>query len=570
MSYKPIKFKDRIIEKPNTFKSTENSDGTITLIPEPGQVLQEGTPLNAANFNHLENGIIEVNAQLANIVTDLQLIDGVDNTIAIQNGLNNKGWVRITKPGTYLISSSLVIDSNTKFELYDGVTIKLKSGTSKYMLINKDQINGNENIEVNGGTWDVDGNNNPATGIYPTGYPGHAIFFNKVKNIKYKNITVKNAKKYAFLTVECDGFIADNINFNTFSDGLHFQPPLKNANIRNVSGTTGDDMIAFTLGDYQNYLVSGIGDFEKITVDGVYAKNAKSVIKITGSGTNNDNIFKHMSFNNINGTVEKEGISIINDSSGGNGTLLKTVCKCLNFKNISIDGGSNASVFISANSADINFDNICFNNKLHFYCNAKDNLNLNINNVNSDFTIEDSFVKNFGILTNLNLSNVKLQFGTTGKVYNQSTGIYKNIAFNNVEFAGDTKSSQYVFYFNNNTQEINSVFVNNGKFENLGSFAYIKGGALFKINNCFQKNITTIFNFQPNSNVRIESNNSNLDGVYFSDDTPVVSISGICFNYKKLLKQLTPRENDILISSATSETNKGLLFYNGTDWIKIA
>lgn len=65
MTYNPTNWKDRIIEKPNTFNVQENSDGTVTLIPVTGQVLQQGTPLNAQNLNKIEQGLVETNSQLA-------------------------------------------------------------------------------------------------------------------------------------------------------------------------------------------------------------------------------------------------------------------------------------------------------------------------------------------------------------------------------------------------------------------------------------------------------------------------------------------------------------------------
>lgn len=64
MTYKPINWKDRIVEKPNTFETRDNGDNTVTLIPDPGQVLQEGTPLNAENLNHIEKGLIAAYSQL--------------------------------------------------------------------------------------------------------------------------------------------------------------------------------------------------------------------------------------------------------------------------------------------------------------------------------------------------------------------------------------------------------------------------------------------------------------------------------------------------------------------------
>lgn len=43
-------FKDRVVEFPHRYTITENGDGTITLTPAPGNIVQEGTPLNANNL----------------------------------------------------------------------------------------------------------------------------------------------------------------------------------------------------------------------------------------------------------------------------------------------------------------------------------------------------------------------------------------------------------------------------------------------------------------------------------------------------------------------------------------
>lgn len=61
--YDPIRWLDEVVEFPNRYKETTNSDGTITHTASPGEQLQEGTPQSAKNFNHIENGIAD--AQLA-------------------------------------------------------------------------------------------------------------------------------------------------------------------------------------------------------------------------------------------------------------------------------------------------------------------------------------------------------------------------------------------------------------------------------------------------------------------------------------------------------------------------
>lgn len=57
MVYDPTIWKDRIVENPKTYTIQDNVDGTITLVPAPGVVTEEGTPVSAANLNKLEQGL---------------------------------------------------------------------------------------------------------------------------------------------------------------------------------------------------------------------------------------------------------------------------------------------------------------------------------------------------------------------------------------------------------------------------------------------------------------------------------------------------------------------------------
>lgn len=54
MPYNKTEWQDRVVEKPRTYQVTNNPDGTITLTPAPGTVVQAGTPVNATNMNNLE------------------------------------------------------------------------------------------------------------------------------------------------------------------------------------------------------------------------------------------------------------------------------------------------------------------------------------------------------------------------------------------------------------------------------------------------------------------------------------------------------------------------------------
>jgi hypothetical protein len=57
MAYTKTNWQDRVVEKPRTYSVTNNPDGTMTLTPAPGTVVQEGTPVNATNMNKIETGV---------------------------------------------------------------------------------------------------------------------------------------------------------------------------------------------------------------------------------------------------------------------------------------------------------------------------------------------------------------------------------------------------------------------------------------------------------------------------------------------------------------------------------
>jgi hypothetical protein len=54
MTYNKTDWKDRVVETPLTFTMQNNPDGTVTLIPAEGQIIEAGTSINAVNMNNLE------------------------------------------------------------------------------------------------------------------------------------------------------------------------------------------------------------------------------------------------------------------------------------------------------------------------------------------------------------------------------------------------------------------------------------------------------------------------------------------------------------------------------------
>ncbi len=58
MAYNRTSWKDHVVERPRTYTEATNDDGSKTFTPAPGEVLQQGTPQSATNFNNLEEGIL--------------------------------------------------------------------------------------------------------------------------------------------------------------------------------------------------------------------------------------------------------------------------------------------------------------------------------------------------------------------------------------------------------------------------------------------------------------------------------------------------------------------------------
>ena len=54
MEYTPTVWTNREVEKPRTYISTDNGDGTITLTPSEGTVFSAGTPIDATVMNKIE------------------------------------------------------------------------------------------------------------------------------------------------------------------------------------------------------------------------------------------------------------------------------------------------------------------------------------------------------------------------------------------------------------------------------------------------------------------------------------------------------------------------------------
>lgn len=160
--YEPTVWKDHIVEKPRTYTMVENEDGTVTQFPSEGEVMQQGTPMNAANLNKLESGLKKATEEMEEFVSNgtaanSTLLGGkkpeyylprenlLDNSYFL-NPVNQRGKTAYTGSG-YSIDRWRAYHADTVHTVTaDGVTVSTTSGTNPnlYQIIPEGKLDPNK------------------------------------------------------------------------------------------------------------------------------------------------------------------------------------------------------------------------------------------------------------------------------------------------------------------------------------------------------------------------------------------------------------------------------------------
>lgn len=92
----PVKFKDHVVQYPNRYAETDLGGGKVQLVKDPGEVIQQGTPLSAANFNDVDLGGIQgiliglLTAQSVNQLS--QKVEGLEGEQIVVTLTNTKSY----------------------------------------------------------------------------------------------------------------------------------------------------------------------------------------------------------------------------------------------------------------------------------------------------------------------------------------------------------------------------------------------------------------------------------------------------------------------------------------------
>ncbi len=135
--YDLTNWQDRVVEFEDRYKEIKNEDGTITHEAVAGEVLQEGTPQSATNFNNIEKGVFENRV--------IELLNAQMNSLAsaenLENALNKVEGATVTSSSKTITVAFNKSKNNTNYEIVP--TISNIVGLDKYYVaISSKQANG--------------------------------------------------------------------------------------------------------------------------------------------------------------------------------------------------------------------------------------------------------------------------------------------------------------------------------------------------------------------------------------------------------------------------------------------
>ena len=107
VTYERTQWKNHIVRRSRTYTAVTNADNSRTDTPAPGEIFQQGTPINETNLNHMEQGI----SDCAEAINDLEEVK-VEETI-YQSTIPTSGWSGSAAPYTLQLTVNGILTTDT-------------------------------------------------------------------------------------------------------------------------------------------------------------------------------------------------------------------------------------------------------------------------------------------------------------------------------------------------------------------------------------------------------------------------------------------------------------------------
>lgn len=224
--------------------------------------------------------------------------DGVtDDAAALQQALDGGNRTVVIPTGTYLVSTTLLVDSDTTIEAAPEAVIRLADGAGRnsrsFVLSNRDFEAGNQDITVKGGIWDGNcGHNHRGQDGDLDGYTGTAVNFIKVRDLVLDGLIVRNPDGFFIRVGEVEDFRIENIKFEATlirpnQDGVHIGGHSHRGVLKHLHAitptTTNDDMVAINADDDVKRVLNlglKLGPITDLEVDDVTAESVYTFIRM--------------------------------------------------------------------------------------------------------------------------------------------------------------------------------------------------------------------------------------------------------------------------------------------------
>jgi len=233
--------------------------------------------------------------------------DGIqDDTAGIQ-ALLDTGTSAVylpPPPKHYLISRTLIIHSGQTLRLDPFTAIRLAPHSDTVMITNDDHEQGNENIALVGGIWDMD-NRQQAPNPFPTmgkaalttpydpaRFIGVLMRFNRVRNLTLQGLTLRDPTTFGAQLGNLYQFTVRDITFDyqhanpteINMDGIHIHGNSRYGYVANLKGRTHDDLLALNADDGMVAEMSR-GPIEDIVADGLFAEDGWTAVRMLSAGS---------------------------------------------------------------------------------------------------------------------------------------------------------------------------------------------------------------------------------------------------------------------------------------------
>ena len=275
----------RAVENAKTY--TDATQSKSGLMSASDKTKLDSIPSSGYNYNIEGSGV----AKNASSFGFLPSKTADENALALQNAINGGGTILVDIPGTYELSKTILIPSNTTLIFGDGVIIHYAKDVnnvySYYIFLNSgaESRTYNENIKIIGLTLNTEGVNPTGGQRWVAGLRGYLSFF-YVKHLLIEDCHIYDDKvsinNFNIHICTFEDVVINRVRITSGKDGLHFGRG-KGLVISNGHFNTGDDPIALNAQDYSSANPE-FGWIEDVIIENIWDENRDSATYPTGRG----------------------------------------------------------------------------------------------------------------------------------------------------------------------------------------------------------------------------------------------------------------------------------------------